>query len=119
MFLKIFASIHAPLTVCKFLSNHAVKPFIILSDINMPKLNGFELREKILANDEINTKCVSYIFLSTSKNHDNVFKAYSCQVQGYFKKENIFLSLQNNYSKYSGIMAYKPDFYKFSSIKIK
>ena len=29
------------------LINNRVEPFIVFSDINMPKLNGMELREKI------------------------------------------------------------------------
>lgn len=53
----------------------------------MPKINGFELREQIMSIKEIGSKCVPYIFLSTSKNPENVLKAYSCNVQGYFKKQ--------------------------------
>lgn len=82
--------IEDPMEVIEYLSNPLVTPFIIFSDINMPKLNGFELREQILANPEISSKCVPYIFLSTSKIPENVLKAYSCQVQGYFKKEDDF-----------------------------
>lgn len=31
----------------EFLQNTKIEPFIVLSDINMPRLNGMELREKI------------------------------------------------------------------------
>lgn len=83
-----------PMNVITYLSNPSVKPFIIFSDINMPKINGFELREQILANPKISIKCVPYVFLSTSKNPQNVLKAYSCHVQGYFKKEYEFSKFQ-------------------------
>lgn len=86
--------IEDPMNVVTYLSNPAVIPFLILSDINMPKINGFELREEILTNKEINSKCVPYIFLSTSKNPENVIKAYNCNVQGYFKKEDNFATYQ-------------------------
>ncbi|KQO28678.1 hypothetical protein ASF10_22915 [Flavobacterium sp. Leaf82] len=79
-----------PMDTIPYLSNPSVMPFLIISDINMPKINGFELREQILAISEISSKCVPYIFLSTSKNPENVLKAYSCNVQGYFRKEEDF-----------------------------
>lgn len=82
--------IEDPLDAIPYLSNPLVVPFIIISDINMPKINGFELRERIMACTEISGKCVPYIFLSTSKNPENVIKAYSCNVQGYFRKEEDF-----------------------------
>lgn len=86
--------IEDPMDAIAYLSNPLVTPFIIFSDINMPKINGFELREQILANSEISFKCVPYIFLSTSKVPENVIKAYSCHVQGYFKKEDDFLKFR-------------------------
>jgi CheY-like chemotaxis protein len=80
-----------PMEAIPYLSDPLVKPFIILSDINMPKINGFELRQEILINSKIDKKCLPYIFLSTSKNPENVLRAYNCHVQGYFRKEEDFL----------------------------
>lgn len=77
-----------PATVEEYLANPNVKPFMILSDINMPKMDGYELRDQLLANTDINEKCVPYIFLSTSKNPENVLNAYKRPIQGYFKKED-------------------------------
>lgn len=82
-----------PAKVLEYLSDVRVNPFMIISDINMPKLNGFELRGKILQNKEVNEKCLPYIFLSTSQNPQNIAQAYSLSVQGYFKK-------QENFSQY-------------------
>lgn len=82
--------IEDPMDAIPYLSDPSVTPFLIISDINMPKINGFELREQIISISEINAKCVPYIFLSTSKNPENVVKAYNCNVQGYFKKEEDF-----------------------------
>lgn len=82
--------INDPMEAVPYLSDPAVIPFIILSDINMPKMNGFELREEILANNTISKKCIPYIFLSTSKTPENVLMAYTCNAQGYFRKEDDF-----------------------------
>lgn len=64
------------------------KPFLILSDINMPKLNGFELREKIHTNEELKLKCIPYLFFTTSSSQKAVIDAYSMSVQGFFVKPN-------------------------------
>ncbi|WET02410.1 response regulator [Flavobacterium sp. YJ01] len=82
--------IEDPMEAIPYLSNPAVVPFLIISDINMPKINGFELREQIISTIGISHKCVPYIFLSTSRNPENVSRAYRCNVQGYFKKEEDF-----------------------------
>lgn len=82
--------INDPMEAVPYLSDPAVIPFIILSDINMPKMNGFELSEEILANNTISKKCIPYIFLSTSKTPENVLMAYTCNAQGYFRKEDDF-----------------------------
>ena len=82
--------IEDPTTGVSYLSDPLVNPFLIISDINMPKMDGYELRSQILADKHVNRKCVPYIFLSTSKTPENVSKAYDFHVQGYFKKEDNF-----------------------------
>ena len=79
-----------PTLVIDYLLNTNVKPFIILSDINMPKLDGYELRDRIFKNENLKEKCLPYIFLSTSKNPEYVAKAYDHYAQGYFTKESNF-----------------------------
>lgn len=82
--------IEDPTTAVSYLSDPLVNPFLIISDINMPKMDGYELRSQILADKHVNRKCIPYIFLSTSKTPENVSKAYDFHVQGYFKKEDNF-----------------------------
>ncbi|CAA9194443.1 hypothetical protein FLA105534_00145 [Flavobacterium bizetiae] len=79
-----------PTKVLDYLSDEKVKPFIIISDINMPKLSGFELRNMVLKDKIISEKCLPYIFLSTSQDPENIKQAYGLSVQGYFKKQEIF-----------------------------
>jgi DNA-binding NtrC family response regulator len=68
------------------LVDETVEPFLILSDINMPKLNGMELKEKIQNNEDLRLKCIPYLFFTTSANQDHVIDAYSKSVQGFFVK---------------------------------
>ena len=69
-----------------FLTKEPLKPFLILSDINMPRLNGIELKEKILLNQNLNLRCIPYLFFTTTANQQHVIDAYSRSVQGFFVK---------------------------------
>jgi len=79
-----------PTKVVPYLSKVEVKPFMVLSDINMPKMDGYELRNIILNDDLLNKKCIPYIFLSTSKDPENIHRAFALSAHGYFRKEENF-----------------------------
>jgi len=74
--------------VVPYLLSNKIKPFMVISDINMPKLDGFELRDMILNDERLVDNCVPYIFFSTSKDNANVVRAYKAAAQGYFKKDD-------------------------------
>lgn len=69
-----------------FLTNTAIEPFIIFSDINMPRLNGVELREKVHNNEDLRIKSIPYLFFTTSAEQKHVVDAYSKSIQGFFVK---------------------------------
>ena len=46
----------------EYLINTDIEPFLILSDINMPKLNGIQLREKVYNNEDLRRKSIPYFF---------------------------------------------------------
>lgn len=77
----------------EYLTDSDIEPFIILSDMNMPKLNGIELREKIQTNENLRLKCIPYLFFSTSAEQSYVLDAYSKSVQGFFVKPNSYEKL--------------------------
>src|ERR1700732_4465351 len=72
----------------EFLNKTDIHPFLILSDINMPKLNGFELRKKVFTNEQLQTKCIPYLFFTTGGHKKDVIDAYGMSVQGFFLKSN-------------------------------
>src|SRR3954468_17917709 len=49
-----------------FLKTMTEMPFIILSDVNMPKMDGFELKQEIEKDKELSLKAIPFIYLSTS-----------------------------------------------------
>jgi CheY-like chemotaxis protein len=76
--------------VLEYLKHTNLKPFFILCDINMPKLNGFELRENINSDHLMVLNSTPFIFLSTSKSIDSINKGYKLNIQGYFTKPGSF-----------------------------
>jgi CheY-like chemotaxis protein len=70
-----------------YISQEDVFPFLILSDINMPKLNGMELKKKIHTDAQLQIKCIPYLFFTTSASKKAVIDAYSMSAQGFFIKE--------------------------------
>ena len=71
-----------------FISKTDRNSFFIFCDINMHRLNGFELKKMIFDNDEIRLKCIPFLMMSTSGAPESVLEAYSLNVQGYFIKPN-------------------------------
>jgi CheY-like chemotaxis protein len=65
-------------------------PCVILCDINMPKITGFELRKTINANNSLRKRSVPFIFYSTGADLLQVQEAYGMTVQGFFLKGKDF-----------------------------
>jgi CheY-like chemotaxis protein len=80
--------------VLDYLLQPDVFPFLILSDINLPILNGFELRDRIFQNEEISRKCIPYLFFTTAADEKSVVTAYAHSAQGYFKKPHGYKELE-------------------------
>jgi len=83
----------------EFINKSDVQPFLILSDINMPKINGFEIRNKVFTNNELHTKCIPYLFFTTSATKKTVIDAYALSVQGFFIKPTSMQGLESTIKK--------------------
>jgi CheY-like chemotaxis protein len=83
----------------EYLNKSEVLPFLILSDINMPRMNGFELRNKVFTNQQLQTKCIPYLFFTSGADRKSVTDAYSLSVQGFFLKPSSMTGLENTIKK--------------------
>ena len=83
----------------EYLNKSEIVPFLILSDINMPKINGFELREKVHTNEQLNIKCIPYLFFTTASDKKSVIEAYAMSVQGFFVKPSNLEKLESTIRK--------------------
>ena len=70
-----------------YLKNTAESPFLILCDINMPVMNGLELRDQIDADPYLKDKSIPFVFQSTSADFFLIKECYKGNIQGFFKKE--------------------------------
>ncbi len=61
------------------------KPYdLIISDLNMPRMNGFELLLKLKKNDQY--KNIPVVIMSTSNNPLDLKKCFDLGISGYFMK---------------------------------
>lgn len=68
-----------------FLGESNVQPFIIISDIKMPRMNGFELRD-LLAQKSDHLKTTPFLFFTNGGTPQSLSSAYRMSVQGVFQK---------------------------------
>ncbi len=72
--------------VLDYLKECDTEPYIIFSDINMPFMDGFQLREQIENDPDLKDKFIPFVFLTTADNDDYKAKAIATGVQGHFVK---------------------------------
>lgn len=76
----------SPVEALAYLRETSETPFIIISDINMPNMNGLAFK-KVINNDEnLKSKRIPFVFLSTSAKPYIIDEAYHLSVQGFFQK---------------------------------
>ncbi|HEY5567428.1 MAG TPA: response regulator [Gammaproteobacteria bacterium] len=79
------------------------RPYLIVMDINMPRMNGLELLKKIRDSEEFRDSIV--FVLTTSTDEQDKFDAYNLNVAGYMIKSdmgtsfNRAISMVENYWK--------------------
>ncbi len=78
----------------KYLLSTEEIPFMILSDINMPRMTGLELRTAIQGDEKLRLKSIPFIFFTTATTKKAVVDAYYLSVQGLFIKPSSFRDLE-------------------------
>lgn len=91
--IKIFTNAEAALT---FLYESGIKPFLIISDINMPKMDGLTFKGAIEACGILKRKCIPFVFLSTASTHTYINQAFELKAQGFFEKGSTYGQLKES-----------------------
>src|SRR5688500_10008137 len=59
-----------------YLQTTTDQPFLIICDVNLPKMNGLEFRLEINNDERLRKKSIPFVFFSTNAGRDTVQKAY-------------------------------------------
>ena len=86
------------------------KPYFILLDLNMPKMNGHEFLRAIKDNEEL--KQIPVVVLTTSKDKKDISKSFDLNVAGYLVKTF-------DYDKFVEIMRAVQRYWKLSQTPAK
>ena len=73
-----------------------VNPFIIISDVNLPKIDGFELRQRLADLPGIRYKSIPFVFWSTSASDEQIKKAYDSGGHGFFIKGSTYNEIKDS-----------------------
>lgn len=80
-----------------YLKSTPEQPFIIFSDVNLPRKNGIEFKRQIDNDEQLRRKSIPFIFYSTSVSQHIVNEAYTeMTVQGFFQKSNGYEEMKRN-----------------------
>jgi CheY-like chemotaxis protein len=75
-------------SVLRQIKNEPVVPFLIICDVNVPKMGGFELKRQVMESETLYYKSIPFVFWSTQASKEQIKKAYDLRVNGFFIKEN-------------------------------
>lgn len=79
------------------LAASAKAPFIIISALNFPGTDGFELRRHLVESHSKKFKSVPFIFWTTHATEEQITQAYDLSVHGFFIKEGSFADLKETF----------------------
>ena len=82
--------------VLNYLSTEKTIPFLILCDVNIPKMDGFELKAKLLEDASMNYVSIPFVFWSAEVSKKQIQKAYDLGVNGFFVKGSSFEEIKQS-----------------------
>jgi CheY-like chemotaxis protein len=77
-------------------------PFIIICDVNLPAMDGFEIRAELYKDPITRYKTVPFIFWSNTVSEAQIKKAYDLAAHGMFIKGTTFHELKQTFTEILG-----------------
>jgi CheY-like chemotaxis protein len=69
-------------------------PFLIISEMNLPKTSGLQLKQHLLQHRYTNFKSIPFVFLTDTPSQSQIEQAYQLCTNGIFKKSDSFSKLK-------------------------
>ena len=69
-------------------------PFLIISEMNLPKTSGLDLKKYLINHRHTNFKSIPFVFLSDTPSQNQIEQAYYLCTNGVFKKSDSFEKLK-------------------------
>lgn len=63
---------------------HEIKPDLIISDIMMPEMDGFQFRQELLKDPEL--KSIPFVFLTAKGSEEDILKGFDLEIEDYIIK---------------------------------
>jgi CheY-like chemotaxis protein len=70
-----------------YMKQEKVVPFIIISDVKMPKMNGFDLKKKLHDDPDLTYPSIPFVLFSDSASRGQIEKSYDLGINGFFVKD--------------------------------
>ena len=81
--------------VLSYLKKEKIIPFLIICDVNLHKMNGFELKKKLREDNLINYKSIPFVFFSNTATKAQIEKSYELGTNGFFIKGKNIEEIKN------------------------
>lgn len=78
----------------KYLQTTEDKPFMILCNVHLDRMDGIELRNRVESDPQLKEKSIPFIFYTTDDRKKTINEAFEIPVQGYFCKEDTVEKVQ-------------------------
>ncbi|WP_018613205.1 response regulator [Segetibacter koreensis] len=86
-----------PQDVLILLKDEQIIPFLIISDINLPTMSGFEFKRKLLGDTALNYKSIPFVFFSGVASNEQIQKSYELGSNGFFVKNGSIAELKETF----------------------
>jgi CheY-like chemotaxis protein len=87
----------SPEDVLNFLKKEKIVPFLIISDVNLHKMDGFEFKKKLSEDSSLNYKTIPFVFFSNAASKTQIEKAYDLGSTGFFMKGSSMEELKDTF----------------------
>jgi CheY-like chemotaxis protein len=70
-------------------------PLLILCEIKIPSMNGFELREQLMMNNVMKHRTTPFVFWTSHASPEDIERAYDLDSHGFFLKQDTTADLKS------------------------